>query len=395
MKNIRQEFIGTLDGPVLKEKKMFFHVILTTECNSQCRYCFGEALEDVDEDFSDFEVDYSLPRNMSYDVALLDKLCQRDNDCVLTFYGGEPLICVDKIKQIMDNVRAKLFMVQTNGMLLDQLEPEYVNRFHTILVSIDGNEALTDFYRGNGTFKKLISNLKLIERNGFRGELIARMTVMEQTDIYKQVRWLLYNHVFSFSSVHWQLNAGFWKNDFSRRDFKRWSEENYDTGIRKLVRFWVDNMEKKGAVLRLYPFLGMAKSLLSGEEKSLLRCGGGWINYAIQTDGYIIPCPTMWGMKDYYLGHVSTADPSKLEKVHIGEPCTQCDAFNLCGGRCLYAIVTKRWGPEAYAHVCNTVRNLIQAVSGQMPRLEELIKRGKVRLRDFEYMKYNGCEIIP
>jgi len=374
---------------------MFFHVILTTECNSQCRYCFGEALDDLDEDFSDIEVDYSLPRNMSYDVALLDKLCQRDNDCVLTFYGGEPLICVDKIKQIMDNVRAKLFMVQTNGLLLDRLEPEYVNRFHTILVSIDGDEALTDFYRGNGTFKKLISNLKLIKRNGFRGELIARMTVMEQTEICKQVRWLLENDEFPFTSVHWQLNAGFWKNDFSRRDFKRWSEENYDPGIRKLVGFWVDTMEEEGVVLRLYPFLGIAESLLSGEEKTLLRCGGGWINYAIQTDGYIVPCPTMWGMKDYYLGHVASADPLKLKKVHIGQPCTKCDAFNLCGGRCLYAIVTKRWNPEAYGQICSTVRNLIQTVSSEVPRIRELIDMGKVIPTDFEYMKYNGCEIIP
>ncbi|MGC8940395.1 MAG: hypothetical protein ACP5KU_07875, partial [Candidatus Bathyarchaeia archaeon] len=46
-----------------------------------------------------------------------------------------------------------------------------------------------------------------------------------------------------------------------------------------------------------YPFLGIADSFLKGERESLLRCGGGWINYAIQTDGYIIPCPTMWGMK--------------------------------------------------------------------------------------------------
>jgi hypothetical protein len=30
-----------------------------------------------------------------------------------------------------------------------------------------------------------------------------------------------------------------------------------------------------------------------------------------------------------------------------------------------------------------------------MPRIEKLIKGGKVRLKDFEYMKYNGCEIIP
>ena len=33
---------------------MFFHVVLTTECNLQCRYCFGESLEDFDEDFASF-----------------------------------------------------------------------------------------------------------------------------------------------------------------------------------------------------------------------------------------------------------------------------------------------------------------------------------------------------
>jgi putative peptide-modifying radical SAM enzyme len=352
-------------------------------------------MEDVDEDFPDFEIDYSLPRKTNYDVDLLDAFCRQDPDCVLTFYGGEPLLCAEEIKQTMDNVKAKHFMIQTNGLLLDRLEPEYVNRFHTMLVSIDGDEALTDFYRGKGTFRKLADNLKLIKRNGFQGELIARMTVMEQTDIYKQVRWLLDNGEFPFSSVHWQLNAGFWKSDFARRNFEEWSEVSYNPGIRKLVKFWVDCMEDKGAVLRLYPILGVAYSILRDEKASLLRCGGGWINYAIQTDGYIVPCPTMWGMKDYYLGHISTADPLRLKQIHIGKPCTECTAFNLCGGRCLYAIVTKRWNPEAYAHVCRTVRNLIQAVCGQMPRIEKLIKRGKVRLKDFEYMKYNGCEIIP
>lgn len=374
---------------------MFFHVILTTACNLQCLYCYGEALEDVDEDFSCFDVDYSLPSKMSYDIAYLKEFCRQDRDCVLTFYGGEPLLCIEEIKRIVDKVKVKHFMIQTNGILLDSLEPEYVNRLHTILVSVDGNEVLTDHYRGTGTFTRVIDNLKLIRRNGFEGEIIARMTVMEQTDIYAQVTWLLDNGDFSFSSVHWQLNAGFWKNDFARRDFERWSRESYNPGVARLVRFWVDTMENEGIVLRLYPILGVAHSFLHKEDKNLLRCGGGWINYAIQTDGYIIPCPTMWGMKDYYLGHISNADPLKLKKIDVGEPCTQCGALNLCGGRCLYATLTKRWSPEAYSHVCDTVRNLIQAVREQMPRIEELIKRKKVRIKDFEYMKYNGCEIIP
>jgi uncharacterized protein len=269
---------------------MFFHVILTSDCNLQCKYCFGESLDDFDEDFgNDIEVDYDLPRKLNYDLDLLKNFCRQDPECVLTFYGGEPLLGIDKIGQIMDKVEPKHFMIQTNGLLLDQLEPKYVNRFHTILVSIDGQEELTDFYRGKGTFRKVIDNLKLIRKNGFEGELIARMTIMEQTDVNKQVRWLLDNDEFSFPSIHWQLNAGFWGNDYQRRNFEEWTKTSYVPGMRELTRFWIDQMQQKGVVLKLYPLLGIAESFLHEEKNCLMRCGGGWINYAIQTDGYIIP----------------------------------------------------------------------------------------------------------
>ena len=374
---------------------MFFHVILTTDCNLQCRYCYGETMEDFDEDFSNIEVDYSLPRKLNYDLKMLEDFCTKDPDCILTFYGGEPLLCTDETRLIMDNVKSKHFMIQTNGLFLDRLEPIYINRFHTILVSIDGDETLTDYYRGKGTYRKVVDNLKLITKNGFRGELIARMTVMEQTDIYKQVRWLLENPEFAFSSVHWQLNAGFWGNDYARRDFKRWSENSYMPGIAKLARFWVDEMEKKRGVHKLYPFLGIANSMLSCEESNLLRCGAGWINYAIQTDGNIIPCPTMWGMKDYYLGHIASANPMELKQSFVGAPCTDCNIFCVCGGRCLYANIMHRWSKEAYVSVCATVKNLMTAIEAEAPRIKRLIEEGVVDKHAFEFVKYNGCEIIP
>ncbi len=374
---------------------MFFHVILTTECNLQCRYCFGESFEDFDEDFTDFDVDYDLPKKVNYDLALLTEFCSKDPDCVLTFYGGEPLVCTDEIKQIMDSVKPRHFMIQTNGLLLDKLEPEYVNRFHAILVSVDGEEDLTDYYRGVGTFRKVLDNLKLIVKNGYSGELIARMTVMEQTDIYEQVKWLVDNSEFPFSSVHWQLNAGFWANDYARRNFKSWSEDSYVPGVERLVRFWVDYMERKSEVLKLYPLLGIANSFLFGEKESLLRCGSGWINYSIQTDGYIVPCPAMWGMKNYYLNHISTAHPLKLKKIFAEAPCSECDLLNICGGRCLYANITKRWSEDAYATVCSTVRGLVNAVKKELPRINQIINNGEVSLNDFKFVKYNGCEIIP
>lgn len=376
---------------------MFFHVILTSDCNLQCKYCFGESLDDFDEEFcDDIEVEYNLPRKIDYDVALLDDFCRKDPECVLTFYGGEPLLQAEKLKEIMDKVRPKNFMIQTNGLLLDKIEPKYVNRFHTILVSIDGEEALTDHYRGKGTFRKVIDNLKLIKKNGYGGELIARMTVMEQTDIEKQVKWLLSNEEFSFSSIHWQLNAGFWGNDYQRRNFEQWTKNSYIPGVRRLAHFWVDKMEQEGVVLKLYPLLGIAESLLNGEKNCLLRCGGGWINYAIQTDGYLMPCPTMWGMKKYYLGHIKNADPLKLPKILVDQkPCVDCSILNVCGGRCLYTNITKRWNDKDYSKVCYTVEQLIEAVKAELPRIQHLINQKRISLKDFDYVKYNGCEIIP
>lgn len=373
---------------------MFFHLFITTECNLECKYCFGEALEDTVGDFG-FDVEYGLPKRIAYDINDLNRFCSLDPEPVLIFYGGEPLLYAEDIKRIISRVRARHFIIQTNGLLLDRLEPWYVDRFTAILVSLDGDEGLTDFYRGKGVHRKVIENLKLIRSRGFEGEIIARMTVMEQTDIYRQVLWLLQNDEFSFSSVHWQLNAGFWSHDFERRNFAEWSRSNYIPGIMRLAEFWVNTMEREGVVLRLYPFLGVAQSLLLGEEKCGLRCGAGWMNYSIQTDGTIIPCPAMWGIRKYYLGHIRSSQPLKLPKVSVGEPCTSCQIYGLCGGRCLYANITKRWSSNAYRLVCETVENMIEAIKTQLPRIKALIRDGKIKMENFNFMKYNGCEIIP
>jgi hypothetical protein len=35
------------------------------------------------------------------------------------------------------------------------------------------------------------------------------------------------------------------------------------------------------------------------------------------------------------------------------------------------------------------------AVEEELPRMRKLIKCGRINLNDFDFMKYNGCEIIP
>jgi len=372
-----------------------YYVTLTTNCNLRCKYCYEKSCEDFGSDFHGLEIDYSIPSTATYEVTELQGFLRQDNDPTIIFYGGEPLLKINRLKEIVDAVPEARFVVQTNGLLLDKLKAAYLNRFDSIFVSLDGDETLTDYYRGRGTYRRVRENLKRVRDLGFKGEIVARMTVDEATEIDTQVLALINQHDLPISSVHWQLDALFWQNDYPKRHFTKWAEENYNPRLRRLVQAWVDHMEKTGEVWRLYPFVGIMESKLRGEASSL-RCGAGWCVFNIQTDGNITPCPVMAGMKDYYLGHIEKTSPKELENaVFVSEPCTSCEYFAACGGRCLYANATKLWGREGFNQTCSTVKNLVDTLDDVTPQIRTLLQKGRIHSEQFDYPKYNGCEIIP
>jgi len=372
-----------------------FYTTLTTRCNLQCAYCYGKSCQDFGSDFGDLEIDYSPPASISYEVSDLSRFLNQDPEPTIIFYGGEPLLEVEKIEMVMDSIDADRYIIQTNGLLLDRLKPKYIKRLDTVLVSLDGDEILTDRNRGTGVYRRAVENLRSLRERGFGGELIARMTVSVGTDICRQVYWLLSNKEFPFKSVHWQLDALFWQIDYDKSQFEGWSERVYNRGVRRLAESWVERMEKFGEVLKVYPFIGVMRSLLLDNE-SKLRCGAGWNTFNIQTDGKITPCPVMAGMKDFYLGSIWNSHPQDLkDTVFVREPCTSCEIYNLCGGRCLYANATKLWGEDGFRLVCKTVKNLIYSLEGVEPQVRRLLSEGKIDIEDFEYGMYNSCEIIP
>jgi len=372
---------------------MFFHIILTDECNLCCRYCRGnesDAFLPSDEDCS---LDLNLPPELAYDLSDLYSFLSRDPSACITFYGGEPLMRADLVKEIMDHAPASRFMIQTNGLLLGSLGQQYLNRLETILVSVDGPEDLTDYHRGNGTFRLATSQVKDLRRNGFPGEVIARMTVTQKTNILTSVRYLAFNEDCPFSSIHWQIDAGFSGNPRAG-DFRNWMDHSYIPGIRHLIRDWVTIMEESGRVARWYPFLQTTEDLLLGRE-SRLRCGCGYANYTIMTDGHIGPCPVMTGMRDYYVGHIRTADPLALPEIGLSGSCPECDIFGFCGGRCLYADITRPWSPEQKELICRAVNALREGLTRVLPQIRNCIESGRIGLDDFSHTRYNGCEIIP
>ena len=381
------------DSKPVRDLLMYYHLILTDNCNLCCTYCRGKAFVVDPPDLPDIAIDEDLPVDLAIDLADLYQFLAQDPDAVLTFYGGEPLLAVDRIREIVRAAPVSALILHTNGTLLDRLEPTIANQFDTILISVDGPEDLTDAHRGEGTFARVIRNSQNLMAGGFPGEVIARMTVTEDTDIVEAVCYLTENDRFSFPAVHWQMDANFW-NDYHIRNFATWVTESYNPGIRSLVELWVEEMREGGRVLRWYPFMDPMQDMLLSRP-SMLRCGCGHANYSIMTDGHITPCPIMVGMKDYYVGHIRTADPLQLPVTTVGSPCTECDLFGFCGGRCLYSNIIRPWPERGQRIVCKTVENLYQALKAALPEVRLLIQKGVVRMEDFDHRKYNSCEIIP
>ena len=374
---------------------MYFHLILTDNCNLCCSYCRAKAFNEREENEGDraLIIDENLPVELAFDLPVLYNFLKKDPSPTLTFYGGEPLLRTDLIEKIVREAPVRRFMMQTNGTLLDRLSPEIINRFVTILVSLDGKKELTDANRGAGVYDQVMENIRKIRAQGYNGELIARMTVTERTDIVEAVHHLACNPDYSFPSIHWQVDANF-AGDFFLRRFGEWARDCYNPGVRMLVDDWVDHMETEGEVLRWYPFLDPMEDLLYKRE-SRLRCGSGYANYSIMTDGNIGPCPVMIGMSQYYVGHISHSHPLELDPVLISGDCSDCRIRPFCGGRCLYSNITQPWGIAERRLVCNTVENLRDALITALPRVQKLINQGTITPGDFAHEKFNGCEIIP
>ena len=147
----------------------------------------------------------------------------------------------------------------------------------------------------------------------------------------------------------------------------------------------------------MVPFIGVMNSLLSG-EKSRLRCGSGIDFFTIMPDGRISACPVSVDFGFSVVGSIYNNSPLSLGgTVTIGEPCTSCGIFEICGGRCLFVNKAQRLLRQGgYALICATVKHLVNELRKVQPRVKVLTDAGVLSQSDFEYPSFNnGCEIIP
>ncbi len=343
----------------------------TGKCNLRCTYCGGS-----------FPERYVPPRP-KYRLELLKDLIKPDDN--VAFYGGEPLLNPEVIEWVLDNIKARRFIIQTNGTLVDNLKPEYWRRLDVVLLSIDGVEEVTDRHRGRGVYRKVLDAAERIRRYGFRGELIARMTITEDSDIYRDVVHLLKLGV--FDKIHWQLNV-IWCEEW---EFERWLYQSYIPGLTRLFKLFIENLAS-GNVLRLVPFTGLITIMLTGGV-SCPPCGAGTTSFTICTDGRILACPIAVREEWSTVGYVGSGI---MTRVTVREPCTGCRYFRYCGGRCLYANYERYWRDYLVRLVCRATMFTIELVLSKIELVRDLVASRKISFRDVRQVGVeDSTEIIP
>lgn len=141
---------------------------VTERCNLRCKYCI---YQDDNADFHKFS-----EHDMTFDIAkkAIDFTYARTHDkFYISFYGGEPLLNFNLIKQSVEYARQLVkdrkleFSMTTNAVLITEEIAKYLaeNRF-SVMVSLDGPEEIHNenriFKDGTGSFEYVIRGLKLL-----------------------------------------------------------------------------------------------------------------------------------------------------------------------------------------------------------------------------------------
>ena len=156
-------------------KALCLHVAHT--CNLNCSYCFASQ--------GKYHGDRAL---MSFEVGkqaldfLMDHSGSRTN-LEVDFFGGEPLMNWDVVKQLVEYARSVekergknfRFTLTTNGMLIDDDVIDFANReMSNVVLSLDGRKEIHDRlrvdYAGNGSYERIVPKFqKLVEARGLHG----------------------------------------------------------------------------------------------------------------------------------------------------------------------------------------------------------------------------------
>ena len=160
-KDIYHDYVVDFKKRKTVVKALCLHI--AHDCNLACKYCFAE------------EGEYHGRRAlMSFEVGkkALDFLIANSGNrknLEVDFFGGEPLMNWDVVKQLVEYGRSKekeynknfRFTMTTNGVLLNDEIMEYCNReMSNVVLSLDGrrevNDQMRPFRNGKGSYELIV-----------------------------------------------------------------------------------------------------------------------------------------------------------------------------------------------------------------------------------------------
>lgn len=311
------------------------------DCNLACRYCFAE------------EGEYKGRRAlMSYEVGkkALDFLIANSGtrrNLEVDFFGGEPLMNFDVVKQLVAYGREQekihdknfRFTLTTNGVLLDDDIMEFANKeMSNVVLSIDGRKEVHDKMRparnGKGSYDIIVPKFQKLAES------------RNQTDYYVRGTFTHYNTDFSEDVLH-MADLGFEQISFEpvvappEEGYALTEEdvpvicEEYDKLAQEMIR-----RKQNGKCFNFFHFM---IDLTGGPcvAKRLSGCGSGTEYLAVTPWGDFYPCHQFVGNEDFLLGNVEEGitntevqNEFKLCNVYAKEKCKDCFARFYCSGGC-------------------------------------------------------------
>lgn len=320
-------------------KAMCLHI--AHDCNLRCKYCFastgdfGEGRRLLDFETGKKAIDF-----------LIEKSTGRRN-LELDFFGGEPLMNFEVVKQIVEYARSLekeynknfRFTITTNGMLLDDAKIDYINKeMSNVVLSIDGRREVNDRMRpcvnGSGSYDIILDKYKrLVEKRGHDQYYVRGTFTKHNLDFAADVLDL-YEQGFDQLSVEPVVSKPEEEYAITEQDFPAIFAE-YEKLAKELVK-----IKKAGKAINFFHFM---LDLDQGPcaIKRLRGCGCGNEYVAVTPDGDIYPCHQFVGMKEWKMGnlHDSTFDFKMKDyfsqtTVYNKTDCKDCWAKFYCSGGC-------------------------------------------------------------
>lgn len=308
---------------------MHYTLHLSDSCNMGCTYCY---------------VNHGKPRVMDNLTArkAVDLASQNSKGSTgIIFFGGEPLLFKDLIKETIEycNWKEKQdkcmfhFKITTNGLLLDEDFVDFSLKENIfIALSHDGIRNAHDKHRidsdGKGTFDRLSSKIDLLLSK--RPYAPVLMVVNPDTVPY-------YAH-----SVKYLYERGFRYIICSLNYAANWTEKHMKAMSKQyesLADFYLERTLKEDKFY-LSPFEVKISSHINGDSYCHERCELGKKQVSVAPDGKLFPCVQFTGDNDYCIGNVSEGiNEEKQNTVFIlneeeKESCKHCAVRKRCNHYC-------------------------------------------------------------